>query len=211
LAIDEDALAERGDNVVLDEEIRVLARANRLAVVRDPVTRYPNLLPGFDAIDFPLRCVAQAHPDCRFRWVRLSLALGGMTGACIRDLVPRNEVTEHPVKITTKYHGGLSFEIAALPIHPDLSFERTTERDVFFPTITTSGIGLALAIWDFTAISDTPLHVDRTLRLLATVPAGAAQVPVTLTLRASITARGFLGKIPLIGRQKVTIPIGDEV
>jgi hypothetical protein len=211
LDIDEDAIAERAEPIILDREIRVLARANRIALVREPAARHPGQLPGLDAIDFPLRCVAHAHPDCRFRWVRITLDLAGASGSSIRDLSPRDEITDHPVKITTSYHGGLSFAVAALPLHPDLAAERTTERDVYFPTITTSGIGLTHAIWDFTAVASNALHVDRSLRLLATIPASTPQVPVKITLRASVIARGVLGAIPLIGRQSATIPVDDHV
>lgn len=190
-----------------DQQIRILARANRLGLACDPATRHPGESAAGDVLDFPLRCVAHAHPDCRFRWVRVTLDLGGTAGASIQDLSPRDEVSEHPVKITTTYRGGLSFSISALPVSPELSAERTTEQDVFFPSITASGIGFSYAIWDFTAIGEAPLHVDRTLRMLATVPPAAAEVPVRLTLRASVSARGFLGRIPLVGRQTATIPL----
>ena len=78
---------------------------------------------------------------------------------------------------------------------------------MYFPKITVSGIGFSHAIWDFTAVGEEPLTVDRPLRLLATVPATATQVPARLTLRAAVTARGLPGWIPLIGRQAKTIPL----
>jgi len=207
LEIDDES--ERSESASADQRIRVLARANRLGLACDPATRHPGQSDAGDVLDFPLRCVAHAHPDCRFRWVRVTLDLGGTDGVSIADLSPRDEISEQPVKITTTYHGGVSFSISALPVGPELSAERTTEQDVFFPTITSSGIGFSYAIWDFTAAGDAPLHVDRTLRLLATVPPEAADVPVSLTLRASVSARGFLGRIPLVGRQTATIPLSS--
>jgi hypothetical protein len=204
LEIDESS--ERGGGRI-DQEIRVLARANRLALGCDPATRHPGTSPGTDVIDFPLRCIAHAHPDCRFRWARITLDLAGTPDASISDLSPRDEISEHPVKISTKYGGGLKFDLTAVPIKPDVSAERATEQDVYFPTVTVSGVGFSHAIWDFTAVGDAPLHVDRSLRLLASVPSASVEVPVRLTLRASVTAGGFLGKIPLIGRQNVTIPM----
>jgi hypothetical protein len=137
---------------------------------------------------------------------------GAVAGRCraglvAPDLSPRTEISDHPVKISTKYHGGLSFAITAVPVHPDVTAERTTEEDVYFPTVTVSGVGFSYAIWDFTAVGDAPLIVDRELRLLATVPASAAEVPARVTLRALVTARGFLGKIPLVGRQNAVIPL----
>jgi hypothetical protein len=205
LEIDEHA--ERADPVVADQEIRVLARANRLAVRCDPATRHEGTAPGTQLLDFPLRCVAHAHPECRFRWVRLTLNLSETDGACVTDLSPRDEVSEHPVKISTTYSGGLKFDIAALPVHPELSAERGTEQDVYFPKISVSGIDFGYAMWDFTGVGEEPLKVDRPLRLLAAVPATASGIPVQLTLRALVTARGAVGRIPLIGRQNTTIPL----
>jgi hypothetical protein len=208
LEIDEES--ERGGQVRADKDIRVKGRASRLAIGCDPATRHPSDSPALDVIDFPLRCRAHAHPDCRFRWARVTLDLGSTPGASIRDLSPRNEISDHPVKISTKYHGGLSFAITAVPVHPDVTAERSTEEDVYFPTITVSGVGFSYAIWDFTAVGDAPLIVDRELRLLATVPAAAGEIPARVTLRALVTARGFLGKIPLVGRQNAVIPLEER-
>lgn len=205
LEIDEDT--EREGSVVADEEIRVLARASRLAVRCDPATRHPGDAPGTDVVDFALHCVAHAHPECRFRWVRVTLDVSGTAGASITDLSPRDEISEHPVKITTTYSGGLKFDIAAIPLQPDLSAERTTEQDIYFPAVSVSGVGFGYAMWDFTAIAEAPLKVDRALRLLSAIPASAVEIPARLTVRASVTARGLPGKIPLIGRQTKTIPL----
>jgi len=209
LEIDEDT--EREGSVVADQEIRVLARASRLAIRCDPATRHRGDAPGTDVVDFPLHCVAHAHPDCRFRWVRVTLDVSGTAGASIADLSPRDEISEHPVKITTTYSSGLKFDIAAIPLQPDLSAERTTEQDIYFPAVSVSGVGFGYAIWDFTAIGEAPLKVDRTLRLLAAIPAAASEIPARLTVRASVTTRGLPGKIPLIGRQTRTIPLTHPV
>lgn len=195
---------------VTDKNIRVLARDSRLAIRCDRAVRQRGDSPGTDMIDFPLHCVAHAHPECRFRWVRVKLDLSGTAGASITDLSPRDEISEHPVKLTTTYHRGLTFNIAATPLQPDLSIERSTEQDIYFPVITVSGVGLSYAIWDFTAVADAPLHVDRALRLLAAVPSGASKIPAQLTVRASVTVRGLPGRIPLIGRQTEDIPLGHH-
>jgi hypothetical protein len=208
LEIDEHT--ERGEPIVADQEVRVLARANRLAIRCDPATRHDGPAPGTDVLDFQLRCVAQAHPECRFRWVRVTLNLSETDGVSITDLSPRDEVSEHPVKLTTSYSGGLKFDIAALPVHPELSAQRGTEQDVYFPKISVSGIDFGYAMWDFAAVGEEPLKVDRPLRLLASVPAARAQIPVQLTLRALVTARGAAGRIPLIGRQNTTIPLSTS-
>jgi hypothetical protein len=205
LDIDADADAERAGAVIADTQIRVLAKENRLALRCEPAERHAGAVPSAEILDFRLRCVAHAHPECRFRWVRVNLALP--SGAVITDLVPRTEVSEHPVKITHTYGGGLKFDIAVVPVSPELSAEHSTEQDVYFPKIATSGVDLGYALWDFTAVGAEPLLVDRPLRLLASIPAGAADLPVRLTLRASVAVRGLAGAIPLIGRQSKTIPL----
>ena len=202
-----DDQSERAESVTVDDEVRVLARASRLAIRCDPAVRHRGRARGTDLIEFPLRCVAHPHPDCRFRWARVTLDLSGTAGTSVADLSPRDEVSDHPVKLTTRYSGGLKFDIAVIPAHPELSAERSAEQDVYFPKITVSGIGFGYAIWDFTAVGAEPLTIDRPLRLLATVPATAVQVPARLTLRAAVTARGLPGWIPLIGRQTKTIPL----
>ena len=55
LEIDEHT--ERGGAIGVDQEIRVLARANRLAIRCDPATRHDGPAPGTQVLDFPLRCV----------------------------------------------------------------------------------------------------------------------------------------------------------
>jgi hypothetical protein len=211
LEIDEDALLERAPRFAIDHSVRVMAQSNRLALVRDPTTRHSEVRAGTDTIDVPLRCEAHADPSCRFRWVRVTIDLSPTTGAVVQDLSPRGEIAGEPVKITTTYHGGLTFHLAALQLGPELSGERSTERDVYFPTITSSGIGLTHAIWDFTALADAPLHVDRELRLLASVPAGTREIPVQLTLRALVVANGLPAAIPLIGRQRATVVADDTL
>lgn len=209
-SLDIDQQTERGGPLTADQEIRVLARANRLAIRCDAAARHRGDAPGTDVIDFPLHCVAHAHPECRFRWVRVTLDLSGTAEASITDLSPRDEISEHPVKISTTYTGGLKFDIAMLPVHPELSAEHSTEQDVYFPKISVSGVDFGYAMWDFTAIGDEPLKVDRPLRLLATVPASAAEIPARIILRASVVARGLPGRIPLVGRQTKTIPLKHQ-
>jgi hypothetical protein len=211
LDVDDGAVAERAESASVDEEVRLLARANRLALVRDKATRHADAHQGLDVVDVPLRCVAHAHPSCRFRWVRVTIDLSGTVGAKVSDLVPREEISDHPVKITTSYQGGLSFSIAHLPVKPDVSGTHTTERDVYYPTVTSSGIGLTHAIWDFTARDGSPLHLDRQLRLLLTLPAAATTIGAQLSVRATVAANGLVGTIPLIGRHKAAIRLDDVI
>ncbi len=205
LDVDDDALAERAETVVVDRELRLRTRANRLALVRSAPVRHSAAGTGIDAVDLQLRCVAHAHPGCHFRWVRVTLDASPTPGATISDLSPRSEISDHPVRITTTYHGGLSFNIAHVPLSPEVSSERTTERDVYYPTVTVSGIGLQHAIWDFVALDGSPLYLDRQLRLLLSVPSEAAELPTRLTVRAAIALDGIAGTIPVLGRRTATI------
>jgi hypothetical protein len=205
--LDLDVQSERAGPLIADEQVRLLARGNRLAIRCDPAARHRGSTPGTDMIDYRIRCVAHPHPKCTFRWVRLTLDLSGTPRASITDLSPRDEVSDHPVKITTSYRGGLKFDIGMLPVHPEVTAEHATEQDVYFPRISVSGIDLNYALWDFMAAGSEPLKVDRPLRLLAAVPASTAEIPILLTLRAEITAHGVTGRIPLIGRQTKTIPL----
>jgi hypothetical protein len=52
---------------------------------------------------------------------------------------------------------GLKFDIAALPVHPELSAGRGTEQDVYYPKISVSGIDFGYAMWDLTAVGEEPL------------------------------------------------------
>ncbi|MEZ0113857.1 hypothetical protein ABH920_007891 [Catenulispora sp. EB89] len=209
LDVDDDAVTERADSAAVDEQVRLLARANRLALVRDKATRHPDAHQGLDVVDVPLRCVAHAHPSCHFRWVHVTIDLSGTAGAKISDLVPREKISDHPVKITTTYHGGLSFSTTHLPIKADAAGTYTTEKDVYYPTVTSSGIDLTYAIWDFTARDGSPLHLDRQLRLLLTLPAAATAIGAELSMRAVVEADGVVGKIPLIGRRGASIRLDD--
>ena len=97
-----------------------------------------------------------------------------------------------------------------LPVHPELSAEHSTEQDLYFPKISVSGVNFGYAMWDFTAIGKESLKVNRPLRLLATVPVSAAEIPARIILRASVAAHGLPGRIPLFGRQTKTIPLQHQ-
>jgi hypothetical protein len=211
LDADEGEQHERaGSAVVVDESVRLLARENRIGIWRGETRR--NSVDGGagSVLDVPLRCVAHPHPDCRFRWVRLVVDFG-TDDSIIIDLSPREVRGVDPVKIVTQYSGGLSFEVERLNLGPEFSLERSSEQQVYFPDITSSGLGLSHAIWDFHAVGEAPLHVDRDLRLLVRVPISVDRMEVKFTLRASVAARGLTGLLPVLGRKKVEIEAKDLV
>ena len=211
LEVDSGELQERaGPAVVLEERVRLLARENQVGLWRGD-TRRDTVDGGTRTVfDMPLRCVAHPHPDCRFRWVRL-LASFGTEGASVSDLSPRDVRGTQPVKIVTRYAGGLSFEVEQLKLGPELSAERSTEQQVYFPEITTSGVGFSYASWDFHAVGESPLHVDRDLRLLLSLPASADRVEVKFTLRAAVAVKGLAGLVPLLGRTEAEFGAAENL
>jgi hypothetical protein len=202
MEIDEAALEERAESVSFDTHTRLLATRNRFALRAGPASRHRlGTSPG-TAVDLPLRCVAHRHPECRLRWVSLLVDVSGCDGTVL-DLSPRDEVAAHPVQVTTTFGGGLSFQIAAVPVGPEATAERSTQQDVFFPKVTASGQGFSAARWDFSQVGQEPLHVDRDLRLLVGVPDGTGEMRLHAVLRAGLSVQGALGVLPLVGRRRV--------
>ncbi|WP_326552916.1 hypothetical protein [Micromonospora sp. NBC_01813] len=202
-------LPPRGQ-VVLDEALRALLRENRLALWRgEPIVATDT--DGRTALDLTMRVVAHAHPDCRFRWVRFRADFAGTAGATVRDLSPREEIATAPVKLKTTRTIGLTFEIAAVPLGPEAALSRVAEQDVFLPKVTTSGARFRHAHWDFTAVGEQPLHVDRDLRALVEVPARTPVTRVSFTLRASVAVTGLAGLVPLLGRRTVEFQVHQHL
>ncbi|MEU8034738.1 hypothetical protein AB0C13_40430 [Streptomyces sp. NPDC049099] len=92
-----------------------------------------------------------------------------------------------------------------VPLGPEMTLERSSEQDVFFPQVTTSGPGFGSARWDFTQVGEAPLHVDRDLRLLVGLPADTSEAQLHAVLRAGVSVNGALGAIPVVGRRRVRL------
>jgi hypothetical protein len=120
-------------------------------------------------------------------------------------------VSDHPVKVTTSYKSGVSFDIAAVALSPEVAVERTREQDVYFPILRVSGIHLRRAIWTFEAPGEQPLHIDRNLRLLLTAPAATAGIRALFTMRAKVAVNGFAGLVPMLGRRTVEVRTEDGI
>ncbi|MEU1480893.1 hypothetical protein ACFYZ8_26675 [Streptomyces sp. NPDC001668] len=202
--IDEAALEERAEPVTLDRTVRLMARENRFALRAGPDAWHPLASGQGSTVDIPLRCVAHRHPECRLRWVRVSVDVSESDGR-ILDLSPKDEVATEPVKVTTRYSGGLSLEIEAVPLGPEVSVERAREQDVYLPRLTSSGPMFSAAWWDFMQVGEAPLHVDRVLRVLVGLPDGVTAARLHTTLRAGVSVQGALGVVPLVGRRKVRL------
>lgn len=206
LELDAGGLEQRGgEAIVADERLTLLTRENRLGLRKGRTTRLLLDDGATAALDLPLQCVAHAHPECRFRWVRMVVDFGPAEGALIRDMSPREVVGAEPMKIVTKHSGGLSFEVEKFKLGPEFSFEKSTEHEIYFPEITSSGVGFTAAYWNFQAPADEELHVDRALRLLVTHPAASHRLEAKFTLRARVAMKGMISLIPLVGRRQAVV------
>ena len=205
----DDTRTRDGERIVIDDRVATIVGDSFLSLWRDTPLWMDREISGEWLIDLPLRCAAHAHPDSRFRWVHLSADFSSTDGAVVNDLSPRDEVADHPIKLTTTYKGGVSFDITALALAPELAIERSREQDVYFPTLRVSGIHLRRAIWTFEAAADQPLHLDRALRLLISAPHATREITTQFTLRARVAVDGLKGLIPLLGRRTVSLHAED--
>jgi hypothetical protein len=217
-----EALAERAESPASidgtrprEEAIKLVGKPNRLGLLRGEATGLLYDDGRRTLLDLPLRCMAHAHPECRFRYVRVVAEFAPPEGASdddlrIEDLSPHDVRGKEPVKITTKYSGKLSFEFQTLKLGPEVAAETSQETNVYFPEITSSGIGFGVAVWDFTAIEPAPLHVDRDLRILVSLPTPWTEFAIDFILEAQVRRQGWLGLIPLIGRKTASFPMRDD-
>jgi hypothetical protein len=217
LAVSEEAFLERSAGSALaDEQIRLWGRENRLALWRGDITRMEYDLGRRMVFDLPLRCLAHPHPECRFRYVRLVADFGTGPGeerqeAKVEDLSPRLVVGNDPVKIVTKRSGELSFELKEFKLGPSISAEQEREYQVYFPEIRGAGIGFGTATWDFTALPEAPLHIDRDLRVLVSFPVGLLEVQALFRLEAKVQRQGLAALIPLVGSRRASFQITDTI
>lgn len=91
-----------------------------------------------------------------------------------------------------------------------MSFEQATEQQIYFPQLTSSGIGLAAAHWTFKALKKDVLHVDRDLHLLIALPDHWSKLEAKFVLRAQVALNGLVGLVPLVGERRVTIETVEE-
>ncbi|MFB7247294.1 hypothetical protein CW362_35360 [Streptomyces populi] len=201
LEVDEAALSERAAGpAVLDEEVRLLAKANRFTLSLGPVEPGAAAPEGETVLDIPLLCVGHPHPECELEWLSVSLSV---RPGRVLDLIPGSEVSDQPVKVVRRSTAGLSFDTSVTLLAPEAALERSSEQDVYFPTLLASGKDMQLAKWTFQRVGVAPLRVDRLLRVLARFSDAAVPGSLQVTLRAKVTVRGWQGVIPLLGRRKI--------
>jgi len=212
LVIDEGALEQRAnEEILIDERIRLLAQENRLGLCRGATKRELFDRRTKAILDLPFRAIAHAHPECRFHWVRLTIDFSSTTDAIVRDLSPREVLGSEPVKITTKHTSGLSFEVEQVKLSPQLNFEKSMEYQIYFPEITSSGAGFSSVQWNFQALGDKELHVDRELRILISFPASVKKLEANFSLRSRISVKGWAGFIPMIGRKRILVESFEHI
>ena len=191
------------NKLVLDERISVLMKKNRVGISLKPLQKLDFPPKNLTLADLRLNCVAHAHPECEFKWVRLIANFSKYDGIIIKDISP-DEVIGEPVTIKTKYTGGFKFSVEQTPVKGELNVgrDREIEKQIYYPEITSSGVGFSTAYWDFREGNRAKLHVDRELRLLLEYPYLTKFVSAKLTLRAEVSVKGFLEHIPLLGRKE---------
>jgi hypothetical protein len=183
------------DNIVGDENIRLLMRENRIALAIGKINKLEET--GATHADVPLMVTVHSHPECRFRWSRLIVDLSPTPGARIGDISPREVRGDKPVEIKTSVGIGFKFETAAKLLSAEVSPKVEQSRTVYYPDIVSSGLGTKKALWDFLALTSEYLHANRELRVLVSGP-GGLPLKVRFTLRAKVKMQGFAGLIPLL-------------
>jgi hypothetical protein len=203
LDLDEERTRERGEEAVIgDEEVRLLLRENRIGLAKGrtvPIQASGEADPNLAYYRVPLVCVAHPHHDCTFHEVRLMVDLGPTAGGLVRDMSPREVAGDAPVELETTVGAGVQFEIAGIPLGPEVSASHTRRRTVHYPKVVGSGIGFARCLWSFLDLAGEFLHVNRELQLLVSAPPGQ-HVVARFRLRAEVKMRGIAGWIPLLAR-----------
>lgn len=207
---DEQALSERSDEyVLLDDEIRVWLKRNRIGLNRSSLKRYPFPdQPDQEVLESTFQLLADADSDCVFKSLRLTFDFSEIPGAVVHDMSPREVLGQHPLKITVKSVRGLSFEFEKFKVGPSFEQEKSVESQTYFPEIRGLGIGFNRASWSFEPLPGAPLlFVDKVLSLLVAVPAKQQSIPLVGTIRVEVTRTGWQGMIPLLGRRRVEFEI----
>ena len=202
---DRESLERAEEAIIGDKDIRLLWRENRMALAKGRPTKVAggdSAEPGRDYWDVALTCAVQSHPECRFRWSRLIVDLLPTQDGRIRDMDPKRVEGDHPVEIRTTVGAGLAFQTVLKVVEVEPKLEYTKARTLYFPRIVAVGNGLRKGYWDFLALGEEYLHVNKELRLLVSAPT-AVPILARFNLQAKVTLTGFAGHIPLLARKEV--------
>ena len=201
LEVDQDGLFQRGQ--IIDEDISLLNKENRVGLWMDRFQRHTSDRIGQENLYIRFQCSAHPHPECRFNWVRVLIDFLDPNVYSINDMSPREVKGETPIKIVTSYTGGTSLntEFLGVKISPNISAENKTEREVYFPEITSSGIGSSKAIWTFQALLNDSVYINRDLSLLVGIPVSVGEIEANVSVRARVFHSKWQKVIPLVGKK----------
>lgn len=199
LDLDEAALERDVETIIVDEDIRLFLRENRIALVKGNAVQVQSEEAEASKTiyyDIPLFCIIHAHPECRFEWARLVVDLSVTKDARIHDMAPREVRGDKPVELKTTVGIDLKFEVIANILGGDISAEHTTSHTVYYPEIISSGLSSARGYWDFLASKGERVHVDKELRLLVSAPKGHF-LQARFKLWSKVRVAGIVGLLPL--------------
>ncbi len=202
LDLDELELAERHAALYVDEDIKVLARENRVILHVKTLTSTYNADSKRFEKQVQLHCVAHPHPDCNFISVRLAVSFSEETAVCVENMIPGEVLGKEPVKFTSTSKGGLSPEYQDLKLGDIASVEQSKEYQAHVPEIIGTGVGTQRAVWTFQKpLEAVPLHVNQHLVMLISLPEDRPALTATFSLRAQAAIKGVMRHLPLLGRK----------
>lgn len=190
----------------IDEDLRMLGKyANRLAIhgLEIKSQRYEATKETLTDISFLF--IAQPHPECSFEWIRLLVNLDQWPGCEIKDLLPRTEKGDQPVKYTVSNEMGFSIEATSIKLGPKYTRKQETEHTIYFEKIIASGKGSVKALWDFYQQPHTRLNLENLVKVKAT---HAEIVPLAtpgFLVEAKLRINGWKGLIPLVGKKLISV------
>ncbi len=206
LEIDEEELSnasrERGRILDISDEIRLLAKQNRLTLFKNKAGRRKNSAGGWRA-ETELQFQSHAHPDCRFVQAMLTVSLDLTPGAKVLTVRPDRAMV-HPVKVSESIKPAFEVGIPGIGLKATLGGEKTTEQTFDQPVLTGYN-GEDRAIWTFKApASGYELSLNVPLQLAIEYPATVEILRASVQMSARVAVRGWTDFIPLIGSKSGT-------
>ncbi|MCL2645795.1 MAG: hypothetical protein FWD61_02185 [Phycisphaerales bacterium] len=200
-SIDETAVAEQNaergptDRIVVDQRTRGIVSGCRVTLCLLPIDVIAD--PDIQYSDIPLQLELHPSPGCQFTRCTLGIDLSSNPNARIRDMAPRGEVSA-PVTYSIKRSSKASLQVPQV-VGTKVATEVKQKWDVVYPTLTTSGINTAIALWTFIAARNERIHVRNELRLIAeNTPQEVLLARITLNARARL--EGLSSMLPLVAK-----------
>lgn len=195
----EEMAEERGIELDLSDELKLLARQNYLQVNKTSAHRQQVDGGGWRS-GTELRIAGMPDNGCRFVWASLLIDLSFSPGAQIQSIEPEREGAQ-AVEFTNKTEPAVEAKIPGTSVKASLGGEREVKYTVTYPEVIGANF-INRVIWTFRApTEDHELRLDRSLRLTVDFPQNLDALRAGLTIRARVAFRGFPGMIPLIGRR----------